>query len=149
MKTRDIGEVAAVGATIGFAGLAAFQLLLAAGVPWGEAAWGGAHEGTLPTGLRAGSAISIVVYAVAVAVVLARAGFDVPLVPRPVARFGAWVLVGLLALGALANFASSSPWERYLLGPVSLVLAALCLVVARSTRRPVRPKEPRRLQASR
>ena len=38
----------------------------------------------------------------------------------------------LLTLGALANFLSQSPWERFLLGPVTLVLAALCFVVARS-----------------
>jgi hypothetical protein len=30
------------------------------------------------------------------------------------------------------NFASRSPWERFLWGPVALILAALCLVVARS-----------------
>jgi hypothetical protein len=30
------------------------------------------------------------------------------------------------------NFASSSPWERFLWGPLALLLAALCFVVARS-----------------
>jgi len=46
------------------------------------------------------------------------------------------ILVGVLPLGALMNFASPSSWERLLWGPVALVLAALalaalCLVVAR------------------
>jgi hypothetical protein len=40
--------------------------------------------------------------------------------------------VALLVLGTLANFLSRSPWERFLLGPVTLVLAGLCLVVARA-----------------
>ena len=35
-------RVAAVVAAIGFAGIAIFQLTLAAGAPWGYAAWGGA-----------------------------------------------------------------------------------------------------------
>jgi hypothetical protein len=124
---------AAIAATVGFAGLAVFQLLLAVGAPLGEAAWGGANHGRLPTDLRIGSGIAIVVYAVAGSVILARAGFGVRFVPGTLARVGSWVLVVLLTVGSLANFASQSPWERYLLGPVTLVLAALCLVVARSS----------------
>lgn len=122
----------AIGATVGFAGLAVFQLLLAAGAPFGEAAWGGTNHGQLPRGLRVGSGIAIVTYGVAGAVILARAGFRVRFVPGLVAQVGSWVLVVMLAIGSLANVASQSPWERYLLGPVTLVLAVLCLVVARS-----------------
>jgi hypothetical protein len=33
---------------------------------------------------------------------------------------------------ALMNFASPSSWERFLWGPVALILTGLCLVVARS-----------------
>jgi hypothetical protein len=40
--------------------------------------------------------------------------------------------VGLSLLGALMNAASRSPWERFLWAPVSLVLAILVFVVARS-----------------
>lgn len=131
---------AAIGATAVFAALGLFQLLLAAGVPWGEAAWGGATEGTLPTDLRVGSAASVVVYALSAALVLRRAGFRIPGIPLSVARVGSWVLVVLLTIGALANFLSQSPWERFLLGPVSLVLAALCFVVAHSAEQPGAPR---------
>ena len=134
MTDNGIPKKAAIGTAVGFAGVALFQLMLAAGAPWGEAAWGGANQGRLPTGLRVGSAISIVVYSLAASVVLARAGFRVRFISGSVARFGTWVIVVLLALGAVANFASSSPWERFLLGPVTLLLAALCLLVARSPR---------------
>jgi hypothetical protein len=79
-----------------------------------------------------GSGVAIVIYGAAAAVILARAGFRVRFVPGTLAQVGSWVLVVLLTLGSLANFASQSPWERYLLGPVTLVLAGLCLVVARS-----------------
>jgi hypothetical protein len=132
MKNSRLGQRAAVAATVGFAGLALFQLLLAAGAPFGAAAWGRANEGQLSTSMRVGSAIAILVYGVAVAVILVRAGFSVRFMPRTVARVGLWILVALLALGALANFVSESPWERFLLGPVTLLLAGLCLVVARS-----------------
>jgi hypothetical protein len=132
MKDSRLARRAAVAASVGFAGLALFQLLLAAGAPFGAAAWGGTNEGQLPTGLRGGSAMAIVVYGVAAAVIVARAGFSVRFMQGTVARIGSWILVALLALGALANFASESPWERFLLGPVTLLLAGLCLVVARS-----------------
>jgi hypothetical protein len=132
MKREAMTKRAAIGATVGFTGLAAFQLLLAAGAPFGEAAWSGATEGQLSRGLRVGSAISIVVYAVAAALILRRAGFWVRGVSRRLARVGSWVLVVLLALGMFANFLSQSPWERLLLGPITLVLAGLCLVVASS-----------------
>jgi hypothetical protein len=132
MGSSSVARKAAIAATVVLAGLAVFQLLLAAGAPWGEAAWGGATEGTLPTRLRVGSAVSIAVYAVAALLLLRRAGFRVRWVPPGLARTGSWVLVVLLALGALANFSSSSPWERFLLGPITAVLAGLCLVVARS-----------------
>jgi hypothetical protein len=132
MRNAAIARAAAIAATVGFAGLAAFQVLLAAGAPFGEAAWGGTTEGQLSTGLRVGSALSIVVYAVAAALILRRSGLPVRGVSQPVARIGSWVLVVLLALGALANFLSQSPWERFLLGPVTLVLAGLCLIVARA-----------------
>jgi hypothetical protein len=124
--------MAALGAVVGFAGLAVFQLLLAAGAPLGAAAWGGATEGELPRGLRVGSAISIVADAVAAAVILRRAGFGVTWPSRTTARIGTWVLVVLMTAGTSVNLLSQSPWERFLLGPVTLVLAGLCLVVALS-----------------
>jgi len=131
MRNGAVAKKAAIIATVGFAGLGVFQLLLAAGAPFGVAAWGGTTEGQLSTALRVGSAISIVVYAVAAALILGRAGFRVRWVSPAVARIGSWVLVVLLTLGALANFSSQSPWERFLLGPVTVALAGLCLVVAR------------------
>jgi hypothetical protein len=37
-----------------------------------------------------------------------------------------------LAISAIANFASQSHWENYLLGPFATVLAVFCVIVARS-----------------
>jgi hypothetical protein len=149
MRNGATAKKAAITATVGFAGLAVLQLLLAAGAPFGEAAWGGTTEGQLPTGLRIGSAVSIVVYAVAAALILRRAGFRVRWVSRAVARIGSWALVVLLTFGALANILSHSPWERFLLGPVTLVLAGLCLVVARGAEDAggSRSERPGRLEA--
>jgi hypothetical protein len=46
-----------------------------------------------------------------------------------------FVALGIFQLAlalALANFASQSHWESYLLGPTAVVLAVLCVMVARS-----------------
>lgn len=122
----------AVAAAIGFLGIAAFQIALALGAPMGQAAWGGNHQGQLPAGLRVGSAIVVGVYVLAALIVLGRAGGAVVQLPQALFRWGIWVLVVMLPIGALMNFASPSNWERFLWGPVALVLGVLCFFVARN-----------------
>ena len=134
-------RVAAV-AAIGFLIIASFQVALAFGAPLGAAAFGGANAGQLPQQLRIASAGAAVVWLLAALVVLARGGFAVSPLPKAVSRWGTWMLVGLLAVGTLLNFASSSPWERFGWGPFSLTMLILCLTLARggSGSRPGGPK---------
>jgi MFS family permease len=131
---------AAVAAAAGFTGFAAFELALAAGAPLGRAAMGGAHT-YLSGGLRLVSALAVVVWLLAALVVLRRGGYRVPLISARVSRTGTWVLTGLLGLGVLLNLASPSGWERYLQAPITAILAALCLIVARSRPQPADPAE--------
>lgn len=128
-------RLAAAAAAIGFAGVAAFQVALAAGVPWGEAAWGG-QPAQLPTSLRVSSGIASLFYATAAPmIVLGRAGYGRRNRSSNVVRWGTWSLAMLMMLGALLNFASASPWENFLWAPYSLTLAILCTVVARRSAR--------------
>jgi hypothetical protein len=122
-------RTATVLAAGGFLTIAGFQVVLALGAPLGHAAWGGRHR-RLPTRLRIGSAVAVVIWILAALIVLGRAGFQVSPLPDAVERWGTWILVGLLPVGALMNVASSSRWERYLWGPLALILAVLTLVVA-------------------
>ncbi len=62
-------RTAAVVAAIGFAGIAVFEIALAAGAPWGHAVWGGAHA-HLSAAQRTGSAVSVVVWAAAALCIL-------------------------------------------------------------------------------
>ena len=120
--------VAAVVVCVLLAGLAVFQLLLAAGKPLGRFAWGGQHD-VLPRRLRIGSAVSVVLYALIAAVVLQAAGV-IEVFPEAVADVGIWVVTGYLALGVPLNAISRSRSERLVMTPVVLVLALGCLVVA-------------------
>ena len=122
-----ITTVALVGVAL-LAGLAVFQLLLAAGAPLGRYAWGGQHE-VLPTRLRVGSAVNVVVHGLVAVVLLQRAGAVEPL-PTGVVDVGLWVLTGLFGLGVLMNAVSRSRPERLEMTPVALALAAVCLVLA-------------------
>ena len=129
---KETVRTAAVVAAAGFLVIAAFQVALALGAPFGPAAWGGAYDEQLPTGLRIASGVAAGVWLLAALIVLGRAGFQVVSLPDAVLRRGIWVLVGLLFVGAVMNLASSSVWERYGWGPVALILGVMCLFVARS-----------------
>jgi hypothetical protein len=123
---------AAVAAAVGFFGLALFQLALAVGFEWGHAAWGGANA-ELSSTQRIGSAVAVLVWTAAALVVLGRAG--ILWSSRPLARiyrWGTWVAAIACALGSFPNLASQSRYENLILGPLGVVLAILCFVVARS-----------------
>ena len=124
-------RTAAVIVAAGLLFIAVFQLALALGAPFGRAAWGGAHD-RLPTRLRRSSAVAVVIWLIATAVVLARADYVTLPGPAEIATAGTWVVVVLLGLGAIVNVASSSPWERFGWGPPAAILAAFGLVVATS-----------------
>ena len=48
-------------------------------------------------------------------------------------RWGTWFFAGVCAMSVLVNFASQSRWENFIWGPIALILAVLCVTVARST----------------
>ena len=114
-RTRAARTAASVAAT-GFLAIAAFQAALALGAPLGRAAWGGAHAGVLPRGLRLASACAAAGWLVAALLVLGRVRYWT-LLPFAVFRRGVLVLSPLLAGGAVMNVASSSPWERFFWAP--------------------------------
>ena len=125
-------EIAAVIASVLLAALIIFQLLLAAGLPLGAYAWGGQYSGVLPTGLRWASLAAILILALAAWSVLAGAGL-VPLgAGSRVPGIAVWVFAAYFTLNTVMNLISRSPSERFVMTPVSLVLAICFVIVARS-----------------
>ncbi|WP_084101382.1 hypothetical protein [Demequina sp. NBRC 110051] len=122
-------STAAVILLVLLAGLAVFQIALAAGAPLGRFAFGGQHEHTLPTQLRVAAALTVVVYAVMAWVVLESSGVT-DLTPDSTDAVGAWILTGVLALNILPNAISRSPHERATMTPIVTVMAACALVLA-------------------
>ena len=121
---------AAIALTVILALLAVFQLALALGAPLGRFAWGGQHR-VLPTRLRIGSLVSIVIYGLVAVLALDKVGLT-DVVPDVVSDIGMWVVFAYFVLGIPLNAISRSKPERYTMTPVVAVLAVLSLLVALS-----------------
>lgn len=111
--------------------VAAFQLALVAGAPWGEFTLGGRWRGALPPDLRAIPLVSAALLVAMAVVVAARAGlFADPPFSEGVAAGWAWAVVAYCAVGSVANAATPSRRERALWLPVVLGMLASSLSVA-------------------
>lgn len=108
--------------------LAAFQIALAFGAPFGHLAWGGQSR-VLPTRQRVGSAVSVAIYAVIALIALDRSE-QIDILPDLVSRVAMWVVLGFLALSIVPNLLSKSVLERVVMAPVSAALAILGLLLA-------------------
>jgi hypothetical protein len=122
-------RVAGAIAAVGFLVVAEYQVLLALGIAFSGAAWGGA---TLTPTMRLASAISAMLLVLAALIVLGRTGYWGRRLPAAIFRWGIWVLVAGMTLSALANFASPIVGERFFLGPSALLLAFLCFAATRA-----------------
>ena len=118
----------ALALTVVLVALAVFQLALVFGAPLGRFAWGGAHR-VLPTRLRVGSAVSIVIYALIDVIAWDRVG-AIDVFPEPFSEVAMWVIFGYFVLGIVMNAISRSKPERNLMVPVSIVLAVLSFLIA-------------------
>jgi len=113
---------------------AAFQLALAAGAPWGAAAYGGravSGEGVLPRVYRLGSGVAALLLLGAMWVVLA----SVSIVGRGPVSFAVltvilWCLAALFGLNALGNSRGLHPLERWGASTITALLAILCALIA-------------------
>ncbi|ADB32880.1 hypothetical protein Kfla_3827 [Kribbella flavida DSM 17836] len=120
--------VAAAVAAASFAVIAGFQLALAAGLPWGRAAYGGARD-RLPVQLRVVSAAAFVVWVIVGLTVLRRAGVPVwTPVPDRLLPGTVWVVAGVLVPSLVLNVITRSRIERAIWAPMCLV--ALTATVA-------------------
>ena len=129
-RTRVVAALLIVGLA---AGPAASHLYWLLGGTWGLYT-DGVRDEVATTGVRIVSAVVVVLLVAAVLVVLARIGlWQQAFVSDRMIRFFAWALTAVFLLETLAAFTwsrSEELWWMY--GPVSLVIAALALVVAGS-----------------
>lgn len=127
-------QTAAVAAAILVAGVAAFQLALAAGAPLGDAVFGGnapTHDGVLTGPFRALAGFQTIMLLLLGWVLLARTSVvTIPLLSGATLGWLTWVIAVFLALNTVANLAAPHPVERWVMGSITLALTGIGLAIA-------------------
>lgn len=99
-------------------------------------AFGGANA-VLSTKLRfasaSASASSALLFVAASYVVLTREALFGVIGKSTIVHVAIWLFAGVFGISAVANTASHSRWERFLMAPIGAVLAASCVVLALSS----------------
>ncbi|MCB2203796.1 hypothetical protein KQI65_03540 [bacterium] len=129
MPPPPVIELAAWTALLLFSALAVFQSLLALGLPFGHLAWGGEYV-RLPWTLRIGSVAAVIIYLYGILCVLERAGMYESFRNEQLISISFWVFAGIFLLSVAGNLASRSIWEKRIMTPVALLLAASSAVLA-------------------
>lgn len=125
----SIRRVAAIGYTVISAGVAAFQIALSAGAPWGLYAMGGAFSGKLPPAMRVAAVVQAAFVMLMAAVVLSRAGVALPAWSRASRRL-VWIIVVVGAASLVMNVVTPSEGERMIWAPLAFLLLACSVLVA-------------------
>jgi hypothetical protein len=122
-----VTPVAAIGIAA-YGWLTVFQLMLAAGLPLGRMAWGGAHR-VLPPRLRWASLFSALFTAFGAALI-AHATSVITVLPDGAVTPLLWTYAGLFGLSVLANLFGATGIERLHGVPIALCCAAIPLILA-------------------
>jgi hypothetical protein len=112
-----------------FPAMMLFQLTLALGAPLGHLAWGGKYR-KLPGSLRAGSAISALVYLIGMGLVSEFLGWTNIIGDAGVIKTGFWVCFGVFFLSTLLNVFAASEAERKYSIPVATLISAGAFIIA-------------------
>ncbi len=130
----NLAQTAAVAAAVLIAGVAAFQVALALGAPYGDAVFGGkapTEAGVLSAPFRALAVVQAIVLVLLGAFLLARTDvLGIPILGSETLSWIVWVVLAFLVLNTLANFSAPHPIERWVMGSITLVLSGLALVIA-------------------
>jgi hypothetical protein len=128
--------LAARAAAVVMVGVAAFQVALVFGAPWGAYTQGGEMDGALDTSGRVIAAISCAILLVMAAAILARVR-EGPLkgAPDKLVTALAWFTTIYAAVGVVLNLATRSSSERVVFAPTAILLFVLVVTVMVGSRR--------------
>lgn len=110
-------------------GVIVFQIALAAGLPWGKFAMGGAFPGQFPPEMRVAAVVQAVILALLSLVVLARAGITLPKWSHT-SRWLIWVVAAFSTISLILNTITPSAGERAIWAPVALIMLICSVIVA-------------------
>lgn len=133
---RRAPRIAAWLAAAGFLFVAAFQVAVVLGTPWGKYTQGGGTSSALPASERIVAAVSCLLSILMTGAILARAGGG-PMrrLPPRVVTVLAWITTVLAVITVVLNVITRSTAERAIWAPISIVLLLLVATVMVTTRR--------------
>jgi hypothetical protein len=116
--------------------VAAFQVALVLGAPWGAYTQGGGTDGALDTSGRLVAAFSCVLLLVMAAAILARVG-EGPLerAPARLVTALAWFTTVYASVAVVLNLATESSSERAVFGPIAILLFVLVVTAMVGSKR--------------
>jgi hypothetical protein len=130
----SVAQIAATAGAVLIGCVAAFQLALALGAPYGGAVFGGrapTESGVLTRPFRVLAVGQAVVLVCLGWILLARTALvSVPFLGAGSLSWITWVILVFLVLNTVANFSAPHPIERWVMGSITLVLSALTLSIA-------------------
>jgi hypothetical protein len=104
------------------------QLLLVVGVLPISMAWGGSHTELTPA-LKGSSLVAVLLLLGFAYVMARRSGILGSLPPSTLIRFLAWLVAVYLVFNTMMNFLSPIPAEKWVFGPISLILVGLTVTI--------------------
>lgn len=110
--------------------VALFQLAIVLGAPVGEYAYGGQHQGVLPTRFRATSVVSMLIMLAVAGHYMAQLGVFSPLLDEAGNAIANWGFVAFFALSALMNNISKSEKEKRVFGSITIAMLLSAILVA-------------------
>lgn len=132
----NASQIVATVAAVLIGGVAIFQVALAVGAPYGDAVFGGkapTNAGVLTRSFRVLAVVQATVLVLLAWILLARTELvGVSSFAASSLTWMTWVVFAFLVLNTAANFSAPHPIERWVMGPVTLVLSALTLLIALS-----------------
>jgi hypothetical protein len=136
VRSTPFHVLAARAATVVLLGIAAFQIALVLGAPWGRYTQGGGTEGALDGSGRLFAVVSCAILVVMAAAVSARA-HEGPLRNAPGALVTAlsWLTTIYSGGAVVLNVATESAAERTVFAPVAILLLALVVIAMAGSRR--------------
>lgn len=105
-----------------------FQLLLAAGMPWGKASMGGKYPGKYPAKMRVIAIVNALILLFFIAIIIAESGFGFDSL-KWISGIGIWVVSAFFLISTVMNSITPSKIER-IWAPVSLITMVACLIIA-------------------
>lgn len=110
--------------------VALFQLAIVLGAPVGEYAYGGQHQGVLPTRFRVTSVVSMLIMLAVAGHYMAQLGVFSPLLDEAGNAIANWGFVAFFALSALMNNISKSEKEKRVFGSITIAMLLSAILVA-------------------